>query len=100
MKSKTMLLALAAALTATASIAVPAHAAPTRKVSYADLDLSSPDGQAELQRRISRAARQVCLYQADGAVIPTEAQKKCFRQARTQATQRLATLIADSQRGG
>lgn len=92
--------ALVAAAVSLAAIAVPAHAAPTRKVSYADLDLSTARGQAELQRRVSKAARQVCQYFADGTLMPAETHEQCYRMARTQASERTAALIADSQRGG
>lgn len=46
-------------LIASAVAANPAHA-QTRIVSYADLDLTSPAGQATLDRRLNTAIRQVC----------------------------------------
>ena len=47
-------------LVASALVANPAHAQPSRTVGYGDLDLSSPVGQAALDRRIATAIRQVC----------------------------------------
>ena len=64
---KTSFLFLASVLTAgtvlagTASPAIAAPpAAPTRIVSYADLDLASPAGRARLDQRLAAAARAVC----------------------------------------
>jgi UrcA family protein len=48
-------------LVASLAAANPAHAeSGTRSVSFADLDLNSPTGQAVLDRRIANAIRQVC----------------------------------------
>lgn len=46
-------------LLASVAAANPAHA-EGRIVSYADLNLSSPEGQAVLDRRIATAVRQIC----------------------------------------
>jgi UrcA family protein len=46
-------------LVATVAAANPAHA-QTQIISYADLDLTSPAGQAALDSRIQSAVRQVC----------------------------------------
>ena len=40
--------------------------ARTAEVRYADLNLSSAAGQAELDRRIESAARRVCVIEAPG----------------------------------
>ncbi len=48
-------------LVASLAAANPAHAeSGTRSVSFGDLDLASPTGQAILDRRIANAVRQVC----------------------------------------
>lgn len=57
-------------LIATVAAVQPASA-ETRIVSYADLDLSSPQGQAALDRRIEHAVRQVC-----GRPFPTNLQSR------------------------
>jgi UrcA family protein len=44
---------------ATSALALP-YDAPTRAVSYADLDMASADGRARLEQRIHAAARAVC----------------------------------------
>ena len=57
-------------LVAAVAAASPARA-DTRSVSYADLDLTSPQGQAVLDSRISSAIRQVC-----GRAFPTDLQSR------------------------
>ena len=57
-------------LIASAAAANPAQA-ETRTVSYADLDLSSPEGQAVFDSRIASAIRQVC-----GRAFPTDLQSR------------------------
>ena len=47
-------------LVAAAAAASPARAESSRIVSFADLDLTSPAGQAALDRRINSAVRQIC----------------------------------------
>jgi len=41
----------------------------TARISYADLDLSSPDGQRELDKRVKSAVSRIC---AQPAAIPSE----------------------------
>ena len=54
-------LALAAAIAAPGAAAEPAAGdIATRSVTYGDLDLSSPGGLKALNRRVERAAREVC----------------------------------------
>jgi UrcA family protein len=57
-------------LVAAVAAANPAHA-ESRTISYADLDLSSPEGQAVLDSRIANAVRQVC-----GRAFPTDLQSR------------------------
>ena len=47
-------------LVASVAAVSPASAESTQVVSYADLDLTSPAGQAALDRRLNAAIRQVC----------------------------------------
>lgn len=58
------------ALVAALAAASPARA-DTRAVSYADLDLTSPQGQSVLDHRIATAVRQVC-----GRAYPTDLQSR------------------------
>jgi UrcA family protein len=53
---------IAAAAAATIALAAPATAqdAPVTEVDASDLDISTEQGSAELQRRIAYAARRVC----------------------------------------
>lgn len=62
----------------------PAHAAtvdgavPTATVSYADLDISRPEGLATLQTRLRRAATNVCST-GSGTSQEVARQEKCVR---------------------
>lgn len=55
---KTLLIAAVAALAA--GTTVTAQEAPTRVVSYGDLDLTSAAGRATLDSRVNAAAKMVC----------------------------------------
>ena len=87
--------------TATPALAGPAEL-PAQKVSTAGLDLSSPEGQQMLERRIESAAREVC--QADnirtGTRIRSSAVRECLAKARASAEQQVAAIIEDQRRGG
>lgn len=74
------------ALVAAVAAASPARA-ETRAVSYADLNLSSPQGQAVLDSRIATAIRQVC-----GRAYPTDLQSQ--RQVERCRAQTLADVQA------
>lgn len=79
---------LAALSAATAAQAQEA----TALVKYADLDLASPAGQAELERRIDIATRKVCRAQMrTGSNIPDYAERdRCLTDVRQQVSQQLA----------
>lgn len=97
---KTPLLALAAGLAALAPL--PAAAQQTATVEHRDLDLATPEGQATLDQRINKAARQVCgLDQArTGTRLAPLKDTKCYRQAKAQVKQQVAAAIAAKQLGG
>lgn len=97
---KTALFAAAAAL-ATIATAAPALADQV-SVSYKDLDLSTPQGQSTLARRLDAAARDACGYQGatTGSRIAPRSATECYKQAQTQARQSMATLVSNAQRGG
>lgn len=88
------------ALTPPAFAAAPADGASIA-IRYADLNLKSAEGQAELSRRIDHAARVVCGIdeQNTGTRIPSRASNECYRNALQQIEPQFARLI-DSKRNG
>ena len=54
---------------------------PTRRVSYADLDISKPAGAKILYRRIEAAAREVCVPGTREVVRATAPERACINQA-------------------
>jgi len=57
-----------------------ADALPTRRVSYADLDISKPAGAKTLYHRIEAAARQVCEPTGKGVGAAVQ-DRACIKQA-------------------
>jgi UrcA family protein len=83
--------AFAAVAAAAAILAAPATAqSQAELVSYADLDLTTAQGRAELEERVERAAWRVCKLTEDGAMRSRIDTVRCFRGAR----QKSAPLIA------
>lgn len=100
---KTALTAASIALVATATPAIAGPMdVPTQKVSYADLDLTSPEGQAVLDRRIDAAARKVCAMDEirTSTRIKSRESKACYAKARASAANQVAGIVADKQLGG
>jgi UrcA family protein len=97
---RTFVIGLAAA--AGMLVTAPAMAAETNatRVTYADLKLASAEGQAELQRRIDRAAWSVCQYDARGRIRAPRDQVQCFRASRQDVSVRVAQIIDDHRLGG
>jgi len=95
---------LAIGLSASAAIAAPAMATEkaSASVQYADLDLTSEDGQRELDRRISRAAKAVCEseLQRTGTRIRNSAYRECQASVQAQLERRIARITTGQQRGG
>jgi UrcA family protein len=60
MLNTTLILVAAAALAMPAAAAEPVRASDVRAVSFADLNLESDAGRAELQRRMARAVSSLC----------------------------------------
>lgn len=85
----TLALALAASLGGTTAFAQPADRNAEFRVN--DLDLSSSAGQAELDRRISSAARKICGDgMRTGSNIPDRTWlKSCKAQVRAQVTEQV-----------
>ena len=76
-------LATLLAFTATPALAEPA-AISTAKVQVADLDLSSPQGQRALDRRLTRAVIEVCGAASDADLSGKNEVRRC--RAETLAT--------------
>jgi UrcA family protein len=98
---KTRSAILAAALGA-AMLATPAFAGSTG-ISYSDLNLATPQGQAQLDRRIDSAARSMCGI-ADvrtGTMLQGTKNKQCYEAAKASARKQVAERIErDGARGG
>jgi UrcA family protein len=101
MRIQSTILALAAA-----ALAVPAIAADgagsTVSVRYNDLNLATKAGQEELDRRLERAARNVCGLDAvrTGTRLPSAEARRCYREARATLDKQFASLVRYDARGG
>jgi UrcA family protein len=89
---------LAAALAATA-FATPAFAESDRvNVRYADLDLSTEAGQAQLERRIDKAVRAACGANETnvGTRLPSREAQACVERTKPTVREQVAANIARS----
>jgi UrcA family protein len=100
-------MALLAAAALAGMAAVPASATPARidtpptvRVAYDDLDLTTPEGEAELTQRVRRAAIRVCRFRADGSLNDAISERACYRHARVRAGVEIAQIISDRRYGG
>jgi len=88
---------LAATLAATAFTA-PAFAAEGDRINvrYADLDLNTPEGQAQLERRIDKAVRSACGADETtvGTRLPSREAQACVDQTKTAVREQVAQSIA------
>ena len=91
-------LALAAAM-----MIVPASAFASTSVElkYDDLDLSTPQGMAQLEKRVQRAAKQVCTSHqtTTGSIHAGTVDQTCYKEALAKLQGRLAALAARQQQG-
>jgi len=70
----------------------PASAgAATAEVRFADLDLSTTEGMAVLDRRVDRAIERVCPH-VSGPLYKVEAQKRCVERAKSSANEQIARI--------
>jgi UrcA family protein len=71
-------------------------------VRFADLDLSTMDGQQKLERRIERAARQVCATDevTTGTRVPSAQASACYHQALRNVRSSVATAVAGNRPAG
>lgn len=98
-----------APLAAACGLALAASAAPASAktvsvdVAYADLDLTSPQGQSALDRRIDTAARHICGgdQQRTGTRIVDNAKMRvCVAEVKARAASQVAAVMRDRQLGG
>lgn len=96
-----------AALYAVAAVATPAAAGeqarivvtgdvPTALVSYADIDLRSPQGVAALQERVRRAARMLCRRGGVASLDIYMARTACRKDAIASAADQIAVAARGS----
>ena len=87
---------LALAAMASAVVSAPAFAAPaSATVRTADLNLASPAGRDTLARRISSAAKSVCIVRGDRSLIAMIEGNKCYDRAVSSAHSKVAS-VADT----
>ena len=81
--------------------ATPAFAGGV-EVEYRDLNLANAAGQQALERRIDRAAKEVCelnTVKTGSRLISADA-RQCYREAKKQAKRQLASNVDRKQLGG
>lgn len=98
----TSIAAAAAALVFTGltfSVAAPAHAKDVT-VRYADLNLTTVEGQKALDRRLDAAARDVCAYNqlVTGTLIREPEAVACYKKARAQSREHMAMAVERANR--
>lgn len=81
---------LALAALASAALTAPAFA-ETKSVRTADLDLSSAAGRDTLARRISYAAKSVCIVDGDRSLVAMVEGRKCYDRAVDAAQPQIAS---------
>lgn len=99
---KTATISLAAAALAMAPAVSAADGPRSAGVAYADLDLATPEGIAELDRRIEATARQVCGMDEStlGTRIISRESRQCYREAKRQLDQHFAKIKRDTDARG
>ncbi|OYX65582.1 MAG: hypothetical protein B7Y88_07980 [Sphingomonadales bacterium 32-64-17] len=103
MQAITIKLAIAASALALAPTVSAAEGDQrSTRVAYADLDLASAEGMAELDRRIDTAAREVCNadQQATGTRIESRSARQCVETAKTQLDRHFAQIKRNANLGG
>jgi UrcA family protein len=97
--TRTIAAAAAAFATFTCFAVTSQASAETAQVRVTDLDLSSADGQAKLEKRIAVAARSVCSDALTGSRIKT-VDGECMTRARAAIEKQLAARRGSSRNGG
>lgn len=102
MTNRTLTLAIAAMISlGTTPALANGDAARSVEVAYHDLDLTTAKGQKTLDRRVDRAAREVCGLTdvATGTRLPANGAHACYREAKDKIGARVAALVAARSRG-
>lgn len=102
MKNIATKIALAAAALSMATVGYAAETEQrTTGVSYTDLDLTTAEGTAELDRRIDRAAQQVCgLGEHElGTRVRSRDARKCYQDAKRQLDRHFAEVKREAAAG-
>ena len=100
MHRRTLFAAAAAAFATVASFSAASSAhAETAAVQIADLDLNTGEGQAKLESRITRAARQVCADDRTGSRIRS-VDTECVGRARAAIEKQVAARRTSTAIGG
>jgi UrcA family protein len=93
------MIAAVATLTASAALAqVEARTdrvTLTRSVSYADLNLATPDGQATLDRRVAGAIRRICPRPDSSSLRELADHQRCTAEARASIEPQITALKAN-----
>ncbi|AOL25042.1 UrcA family protein [Erythrobacter litoralis] len=94
--------AIGLAFTASPALAAGPAERNTMNVSLAGIDLDTPEGQEMLDRRIERAARDVCQFdrKRTGTRIQSQAATDCYEKAKASAKQQVAAYVEKQRRGG
>lgn len=96
MNVRTLALAAALALVPGAALAAPASV----EVKYRDLDLSTPEGTAKLNKRIEAAAREVCTTRIDtGSIKNRSLDSHCYTETLQKLQQQIALVTQHHQQG-
>jgi len=90
------------AIAAGALLAAQPALAESVKVSYDDLDLSTPKGQKQLQTRINAAAKKICGVDdvRTGTRLPAADAQACVRDTKQQIQQQIAVVLDRHKAGG
>jgi len=94
MRGFSIVFVLAGAAALTASGAATAGE-PSARVSYDDLRLTTAEGQAELHKRIGKAAWRVCMFDESGDLRPSDEHAACYRSTQRTVEVQVAQIIAE-----
>jgi UrcA family protein len=96
MKFHTLALAAAMAIGPAAAFA----ASPSVELRYDDLNLSTPDGMAKLNKRVEAAAREVCTSRHDtGSIVKQSLDRKCYQETLQKLQKQLALVTQQQPKG-
>jgi UrcA family protein len=99
LKSLSCLALSALATAASAQAPLTVAAAPSARVSYAELNLASAAGRATLDARVRSAARRLCLPHGTSDLVREAAGRACLVEAIASARPQVARALAESASG-